>query len=100
MQFSFYTSVASIALIVHLIINWKQLFAWKKARERAGAREFRHFIVCQALFFVSDVLWGILAGWKLPALLYIDTVFFFLTMALAIYAWTRFIIAYMELDGR
>jgi len=99
MQFSFYTSIASIALIVHLIINWKQLFAWKKARERAGAREFRHFIVCQALFFVSDVLWGILAGWKLPALLYIDTVFFFLTMALAIYAWTRFIIAYMELDG-
>ena len=100
MQFSFYTCIASIALIVHLIINWKQLFAWKKVNSRAGAREFRHFLVCLSLFFVADVLWGLLAGWKCSALLYLDTVIFFLTMALTIYFWTRFIIAYMELGGR
>ncbi|MBP5639587.1 MAG: response regulator [Victivallales bacterium] len=100
MQYLFYTSVAAIALIVHLIINWKQLFDWRNVKSRAGALEFRHFLVCLSFFFLSDVLWGILAGLECPRLLYIDTVIFFLTMAFSIYTWTRFIVAYLEMDGR
>ncbi len=99
MQNYFYSSIAGIALIVHLIINWKQLFDWRKGVSRAGTLEFRHFLVCLSLFFVFDVLWGILAELKCPRLLYADTVLFFLTMALSIYAWTRFIVVYLEMDG-
>ena len=99
MLYYFYTSIAGIALVVHLIINWRQLVDWRNLKSRPGALEFRHFLVSQVLFFVSDILWGIFAGLKCPCLLYADTLLFFLTMALSIYAWTHFIVAYMELDG-
>ncbi|MBR6372003.1 MAG: response regulator [Victivallales bacterium] len=99
MQNFFYSSIAGIALAVHLIINWKQLFDWRNKDSRVGALEFRQFLVCLLLFFVFDVLWGILAELGTPMLLYIDTVAFFLMMALSIYAWARFIVAYLEMVG-
>ena len=99
MLYYFYTSIAGIALVVHLIINWRQLVDWRNVKSRPGALEFRHFLVSQVLFFVSDILWGIFAELKCPCLLYADTLLFFMTMALSIYAWTHFIVAYMELDG-
>ena len=99
MLYYFYTSIAGIALAVHLIINWRQLVDWRELKSRPGALEFRHFLFSQVFFFVSDILWGIFAELKCPRLLYADTLLFFLTMALSIYAWTRFIVAYMELDG-
>ncbi len=99
MLYYFYTSIAGIALVVHLTINWRQLVDWRNAKSRPGALEFRYFLVSLVLFFVSDILWGIFAELKCPRLLYSDTLLFFLTMALSIYAWTHFIVAYMELDG-
>ena len=99
MLYYFYTSIAGIALAVHLIINWRQLVDWRELKSRPGALEFRHFLFSQVFFFVSDILWGIFAELKCPRLLYADTLLFFLTMALSIYAWTRFIVAYMKLDG-
>ncbi len=48
---------------------------------------------------MSDILWGIFAELKCSRLLYADTLLFFLAMALSIYAWTLFIVAYMKLDG-
>ena len=99
MLYYFYTSIAGIALVVHLIINWRQLVDWRNAKSRPGALEFRYFLISLVLFFVSDILWGIFAELKCPRLLYSDTLLFFLTMALSIYAWTHFIVAYMELDG-
>jgi len=65
--FYFYSSISAIALIVHLIINWEQLFGWRNVKPRAGTHEFRHFLVCLSIFFVADILWGILAALKYPA---------------------------------
>ena len=93
MLYYFYSSIAGIALVVHLIINWRQLVNWRSVNSRAGANEFRHFLVCLLFFFVWDVLWGVFAHLKWSRLLYADTVVFFMTMALSVYAWTSFIAA-------
>ena len=98
--FYFYSSISAIALIVHLIINWQQLFGWRNVKPRAGTHEFRHFLVCLSIFFVADILWGILAALKYPRLLFADTTLFFLAMALSFCAWTRYVVAYLEMDGR
>ena len=100
MLYYFYSSIAGIALVVHLIINWRQLVNWRSVNSRAGANEFRHFLVCLLFFFVWDVLWGVFAHLKWNRLLYADTVVFFMTMALSVYAWTSFIAAYLRMDGR
>ena len=96
---NFYSVVAAIALLAHLVIDWKQLFDWRNAKKRAGGLEFRQFLVCLTVFFVADVLWGFLARWQCPRLLYADTAGFFLAMALSVYFWTRFIVAYMAMHG-
>ena len=96
---NFYSIVAGIALLVHLIIDWKQMFFRLRAVKRPGAREFRHFLFCLTVFFVVDVLWGYVARLRRPSLLYADTVVFFLSMALSILLWTRFVVAYMEMAG-
>ena len=100
MLYYFYSSIAGIALVVHLIINWQQLVNWRNVNPRAGATEFRHFLVCLLFFFVWDVLWGVFAHLKWSRFLYADTVVFFMTMALSVYSWTRFITVYLKMDGR
>jgi signal transduction histidine kinase len=98
MQNYFYSSVAAIALVVHLIINWRELFEWRNVSSRAGAWEFRHFVLCLLVFFSADFLWGVFEALKWPRVLYADTLTFFVTMALSVYAWSCFIGAYLEMD--
>ena len=100
LYYSLYTAIAAIALCVHLIINWRQLAGWRKEKSRLGARECSRFLMCLSVFFVSDILWGIFAGLKLPRLLFADTTFFFLTMVLSTCAWTRYIAVYLEMTGK
>ena len=97
--FYYYSIVSGIALIVHLIINWRQLVDWRNVRSRAEALEFRVFLACLTFFFVLDIMWGILAEMKCRNLLYADTVLFFMAMALALCAWTRFVVAYLGMEG-
>ena len=99
MQDYFYSSVAAIALIIHVIINWRELFNWPTVESRAGAREFRHLITSLLVFFSADFLWGVFEALKWPRILYFDTLAFFVTMALSIYFWTRFIVTYLGMSG-
>ena len=96
---NFYSVVAGIALVVHLVINWRELSDWRNAGPRTGGLEVRRFLSCLTIFFVSDVLWGLLSSRGWSALLYADTVVFFLAMALSVFSWSRYVVAYLELDG-
>ena len=98
--YSLYSTIAAIALSVHLIINWQQLAGWRKDKSRLGARECSRFLLCLSIFFVSDILWGIFAGLKLPRLLFADTTFFFFTMVLSACLWMRYMVVYLEMKGR
>ena len=98
--YSLYSAIAAIALGVHLIINWDQLVGWHKDKSRLGARECSRFLICMSIFFVSDILWGIFAGLKLRRLLFADTTIFFLTMVLSVCAWMRYIVVYLEMNGK
>ena len=100
LYYSLYSAIAIIALGVHLIINWQQLAGWRKDTSRLGARECSHFLICMSVFFVSDSLWGIFAGLKLPLLLFADTTFFVLIMVLSVCAWMRYIVVYLEMTGK
>ena len=99
MQYYFYSAISFIALVVHLIINWRQLFNRRTGHVHPLIWVFRRFLVCLLVFFISDVLWGLLAAWKCHSLLYIVTVLFFLTMVLSVCAWTHTVVEYLHLDG-
>ena len=97
--FLFYAAISGIALLVHLIVNWHQLTNWSNVKSRAGAPEFRFYLVCLSLFFLSDALWGVFAEAGRFGVLYVDTVFFFVILALTFHSWTRFVVAYLKMDG-
>ena len=42
--FYLYSVMTSVALAVHLIINWHQLVYWRHGRPRVGARECSIFL--------------------------------------------------------
>ena len=96
----FYSIVSGIALCVHLIINWHQLVNRPSDKAHVGALEFRRFLVCLSVFFVTDVLWGVFAAFKWPRVLYADTFVFFVAMALSVLTWTRFAATYLEMEGK
>ena len=96
----FYSIVSGIALCVHLIINWHQLVNRQNAKAHFGAVDFKHFTVCLAIYFVTDVLWGVFAALKWPIALYADTFMFFVAMALSVLTWTSFAATYLELDNK
>ena len=96
----FYSVVSGIALCVHLIINWHQLVNRQNAKAHFGAVDFKHFTVCLAIYFVTDVLWGVFAALKWPIALYADTFMFFVAMALSVLTWTSFAATYLELDNK
>ena len=85
----FYTSFTSLALVVHVIVNWHQLANWRNLNVRSGALEYHIFLVCLLFSFLVDVLWGIFAEFKLSSLLYADTVFYFIMVALSLFCWIR-----------
>ncbi|MBE6371214.1 MAG: response regulator [Lentisphaerae bacterium] len=97
--YSLYSTIAAVALVINLIINWDHLAGWRNPVPLPGAKECSRFLICLTFFFVSDVLWGIFARFNLSALIFADTTFFFLMIALSIYTWTRYLIVYLELDG-
>ncbi|MBR4664961.1 MAG: response regulator [Lentisphaeria bacterium] len=100
MQYYFYSAISFIALVIHLIINWRQLFNRREINAFPLIWVFRRFLLCLLVFFISDILWGLLAAWNCPRLLYLDTVLFFLTMVLSVCAWTHCVVEYLELEGR
>ena len=97
--FFLYSTIAAVALFINLIINWQQLAGWRNGSLRQGARECSRFLICLSFFFLSDVLWGIFAGLKLSVLIFADTTFFFLMIALSICTWARYLSVYLEMDG-
>lgn len=95
----YYSIVSALAMGIHLIIHWKQLFDWRGATHRTAAVEYRIFLIALALFFPCDFLWGVFAELKWIRALYCDTVCFFVVLAICVHTWTRFAVTYLEMDG-
>ena len=95
----YYASVGLISLIVTVIINFEILK--KNTNERSVTkRRYRHFLFSVIVYFVSDILWGYMYDerWLIPT--YIDTMAFFVSMAVSVLLWTRFVTTYLDTHGR
>ncbi|MBO4366873.1 MAG: GGDEF domain-containing protein, partial [Clostridia bacterium] len=88
-----YSIVGIIAVLVHLIINEDVLF--RHGRPVSAEKEYRYFLVGVILYHASDALWGVFhaAGWH--TLLYVDTVVYFLLVAVSVLLWTRYVLVYL-----
>ena len=96
MQGYIYSIFSSIALVIHLIVNYDLLMGRGVVTEH-GAR-YRGFVMGVLAYFVTDAAWGLLAGLGWLRLLYVDTMLFFLSLVAFVFMWCQFVISYLELD--
>ena len=95
MQGYLYSVFSGAAVLIHLIINFNLLRGRNLLTVR-GSR-YRAFLFGILTYYVADAVWGILAGLGWTRLLYIDTIFFFLSMVAFVVMWGYFVIPYLAL---
>ena len=95
-----YQSIGIIAAIVLVIIN-SDIFRKTKSIHRIPAlRNYRAFLIGVFVYYVTDIIWGFLDDKKYMALLYTDTVIYFIAMAMIVVLWSEFVIAYLGHKNR
>ena len=72
-----YSSIAILALLVHIIINFDVLKKKDKNFSKYLNKSYKLFLHSVMFNYIMDALWGILYEQKLIKLVYIDTFFYF-----------------------
>ena len=100
-----YSSTGLLALILHLLINRLPLKFQKNTdvlfnRNQDEVSRYRSFLWVVTLYYISDILWGILYEHHdvdaLFPFLYSVTVFYFIFMFMSLLMWLRYIAAYLD----
>ncbi len=91
-----YASIGIIAAVVLVITNQDVLFRRKGMRPIRAQREYRAFLLSILVFYVLDLLWGLLYGHVSVPVIFADTELYFIAMALTILFWTRYVVAYLD----
>ncbi|MBR5360597.1 MAG: hypothetical protein IK123_06880, partial [Lachnospiraceae bacterium] len=96
----YYSSVGVLALIIHLIINKEILKSVKNRTLSESDIRYRQFQYSVMGYYVTDILWGLFNEAHLIAFAYADTVLYFLLMVLSVLLWIRYVIVYLNKEGR
>ena len=97
MQDYLYSVIGFIAIAVHLIINYKVMFLPKSNNERKAGRMYRWLILSIFAYYITDAMWGILAGLNWIPLLFVDTTIYYIAMCSAIVCYYRYFVEYLEM---
>ena len=98
MQGYTYSVFSIVAIVIHLMINFDLLSGRGSAMVRAT--RYRGFLMGVLAYYISDGAWGVLAGLGWTRALYVDTVFYFISLVAFVYMWCRFAVAYTGLGLR
>ena len=91
----YYSVIGMIAIVLHLIMNHEYIKIDKNQDEIKKA--FRKFVFASLMYFITDVLWGIINSFKLATLLYVDTFVYYISMALTIAYLCNYVTEYLHL---
>lgn len=95
MQGYLYSVFSGSAILIHLIINFN-LLSGRNSLTVRGSR-YHGFLYGVLAYYIADAAWGILAGLGWTRVLYVDTIFFFLSMVAFVVMWGYFVVDYLAL---
>ena len=98
MQDYIYSVIAFLAMVIHLIINADMLPVRKVVNARAR-NEYRVFLAGVFAYYVTDACWGVFAGLKWTGVLYVDTMVYYIAIAVSVLTLCRFVITYLGISG-
>ena len=91
-----YSSIGILALIINSIINHDILSSDPEKRVVPAYRSYYVLQIALTVYFLSDILWGILYEQQLIPLVFADTSLYFLAMTGSVLLWTRYVVDYLK----
>lgn len=91
-----YSLVGILAIAINFIINHDLLRLHDVENASAAHKAHRAFLISIMVYFLTDALWGILDLMNIVPLLYADTTVYFAAMAVSVFLWAQYVIAYLE----
>ena len=92
----YYSSFGLLALIVHIIINIRDMKKRPEEEMTVVDIRYRRFLIGLMFYYLADICWGVFYAWRIIPLAYVDTVMFFATMGVTVFLWMRYIVAFLE----
>lgn len=93
-----YASFGFLALLLHPIVNL-EVFRTQKAKDSLAGDYYKKFHICVIIYYISDVLWGLLYQNRLTSVVYVDTMVYFASMAFSVYIWSCYVTAYLDIHS-
>ena len=97
MQDYIYSAIAFVAMAIHLTINSSHLPGRMVVSAR-GAREYHWFLKSVFAYYIVDAGWGVFAGLGWTKVLYVDTMFYYIAIALTVLTWCHFVAVHLDLS--
>ena len=92
----YYSAIGLLAVLILIIVNWDILNKDWITQDKPAWKIYRRFLLVVLVYYVTDILWGILESYKLSTGLFIDTTVYFIVMAVGIACWADYTVAYLE----
>jgi len=93
----YYSVIGILAIVIHLIINY-EMFSKPKEKDNSTVKFYHLYLISVLIYYITDALWGILDYSGKTKLLYIDTVFYYISMGFSVIFCCRYIIEFLNLN--
>ena len=94
-----YALIGLLAILILVIENFDILFRGGDSQMFPDMVVYRKFLFGVLSYYVTDTLWGVLDSMHLTPVLYVDTVIYYVTMAVGVLLWTRYVVGYLGEDN-
>ncbi len=95
----YYSVIGILAIMILLIENHDILLNRSLDTDMPAWKVYRKFLFAVLVYYVTDVLWGFIEAKKLSRLLFIDTSVYYVSVAVGILFWSRYVVTYLNEDN-
>ncbi len=94
-----YALIGVLATAVLIIQNYNILFGTTYNQSFPEIGVYRRFLYGIMAYYITDILWGILDSMNLTMLLFVDTIVYYVAMAVGVRLWTQYVVTYLGEDN-
>lgn len=95
----YYAVVGLIAAADLLIVNYDILFQRDDRQSIPAIGIYKKLLYGILLYYITDIMWGILDSYHIVSWLYFDTVIYYIAMALDVMLWTQYVVKYLAVEN-
>ena len=92
----YYSAIGLLAVLILLIENQDVILNQEGAFEKPAWRVYRRFLFAVLTYYILDIFWGVIESMKLPNLLFANTTFYFIAMAVGVLFWVEYTVVYLD----